>query len=106
MSDETKAIGMGRNPFYDGQFSDEPDCWYRMRREVLDALEAWKNSDDQKQLRADAERLDWIMHMMSGKEARRLGIMTSAGMVRGCLDSAIEKARGDMKRYVSRIGAC
>ena len=71
MSDETKAVGMGRNPFYDGQFSDEPDCWYQMRKEVLDALEAWENSDEQRQLRADAERLDRLQEIfIKGEEFR------------------------------------
>lgn len=36
----------GRNPFYDGQFDDEPDEWYKMRREILDALEAWESSNE------------------------------------------------------------
>jgi hypothetical protein len=39
--------------------------------------------------RSDAKRLDWLMHRISGIELRRLGIITSAGMDRHALDSAI-----------------
>jgi hypothetical protein len=30
-------------------------------------------------LRRDAERLDWLLHHLSGKEMRRIGIVTSGG---------------------------
>lgn len=54
-----KAISNGRNPFFDGQFEDEPDKWYALRREVLDALQTWENSEDG-DLRTDAERYRWL----------------------------------------------
>ena len=38
-----KAVGgEGRNPFYENQFDDEPDEWFAMRKELLNALEAWE----------------------------------------------------------------
>jgi hypothetical protein len=36
----------------------------------------------------DAERLDWLMRNISGSELRRLGITTSAGCDRACIDKA------------------
>ena len=36
----------------------------------------------------DAERLDWLMHNISGAELRRLGIVTSAGCTRELIDAA------------------
>ena len=36
----------------------------------------------------DAERLDWLMHHISGVELRRLGIVTSAGCDRSAIDAA------------------
>lgn len=41
-----KAEGNGRNPFYEKQFEGEPDEWFALRRELLNALEAWENNKD------------------------------------------------------------
>jgi hypothetical protein len=38
----------------------------------------------------DDARLEWLMHKISGAELRRLGIITSAGCTRECIDGAIE----------------
>lgn len=44
----------------------------------------------------DAERLEWLMHRITGKELRRIGIITSgaANMWRDAIDAAIDSARG------------
>jgi hypothetical protein len=39
----------------------------------------------------DSERLDWLMHNISGAELRRLGIMTSAGVNRENVDAAMKE---------------
>ncbi len=41
------------------------------------------------QLRADRDRLEWLMRHISGAEFRRLGIVYSAGCERADIDSAM-----------------
>ena len=40
--------------------------------------------------RKDAERLDWLLCRVSGKEYRRIGIEYSAGCLRSDIDAAME----------------
>jgi hypothetical protein len=47
----------------------------------------------QKRNLTDTERLDWVMHNISGVELRRLGVITSAGCTREHLDFAILNQR-------------
>lgn len=43
----------------------------------------------------DTERLDWLLHSISGAELRRLGIVTSAGCTRELIDAAAGVALPD-----------
>lgn len=40
---------------------------------------------------SDTERVEWLMRKISGKEARRLGIIYSAGLTRQDIDEAIKR---------------
>ena len=42
-------------------------CWHRYRE------------PDPTEATSDTARLEWLMHRLSGKELRRLGIFTSSG---------------------------
>jgi len=40
---------------------------------------------------SDTERVEWLLRKISGKEARRLGIIYSAGLTRQDIDEAIKR---------------
>ena len=46
-------------------------------------------SQENVQLRADSDRLEWLLRNVSGKEFRRLGIVYSAGCARSDIDRAM-----------------
>jgi hypothetical protein len=57
---------------------------------ALAALQALR--EEVEGLRADSERLEWVMHRLSRKELRRIGIETSSGgpyWTRTAIDAAI-----------------
>ncbi len=64
-------------------------------RETQDLAEHWAILAEQRRVelgecRKDAERLDWLLCRVSGKEYRRIGIEYSAGCLRSDIDAAME----------------
>ena len=60
-----------------------------------DLAEHWMIIAEQRRVelgecRKDAERLDWLLCRVSGKEYRRIGIEYSAGCLRADIDAAME----------------
>ena len=63
--------------------------------ETRDLAEHWVILAEQRRVelgecRKDAERLDWLLCRVSGKEYRRIGIEYSAGCLRSDIDAAME----------------
>ena len=63
--------------------------------ETRDLAEHWAILAEQRRVelgecRKDAERLDWLLCRVSGKEYRRIGIEYSAGCLRSDIDAAME----------------
>ena len=63
--------------------------------ETRDLAEHWAILAEQRRVelgecRKDAERLDWLLCRVSGKEYRRIGIEYSAGCLRADIDKAME----------------
>jgi hypothetical protein len=44
--------------------------------------------------RKDEERLDWMMHKITGKALREMGVITSGNCDRKAIDQAIEQGKG------------
>lgn len=57
--------------------------------EHMPAPTIYEQNEENARLRADSERLEWLLRNVSGEEFRRLGIVHSAGCQRTDIDGAM-----------------